>query len=137
VGKIARHFADEAQDMQAAFEEVEQAWGTNDMWIGLMNSAVVGFAERPGGGQLIFVALLDKSLTVEGTSSDGNDYSPNRELLLTLSGGTPYERGYKLTSPYPAALVAFEKKLLALREIRIKEIEISDRVKEEARSRIP
>lgn len=107
---------------ELAEESLEQSVVNNqetEVWIALFKDAVIMMSEKTGGAKCEVASLINDKLTLEGMSPDEEgDYSNNRELLLTLApdrGRPPMK--LKVTSPYPAALIVFEKKLLQNLEI--------------------
>ena len=115
---ISESFDSENDSLDAAFEAIEKATNQTEMWLGLLNTAVVGFAEGKLGAEAKFVARIDERLKLEGRNTDGSDdeYSNERELYLTVIGNDLMPRKFRIDSPHPAALVAFEKKFFALQE---------------------
>ena len=119
-GKIERLYsAENAQDaIEAAIEQNKEA----EVWIGLFRDAIVMMSEQPGGAKLEFGHLLNDKVSVEGKSpSDGGDYASDKELIFSytedklgddfLESANKRTKQIKLTSKYPAALIAFEKKI--------------------------
>lgn len=110
-GKLEEIF--ENEKLQEALEAMVANTKEAEVWVTLFGDAVTMISERYGGADLKFAALLDDKLQVSSRSSDGRDYSSEKELILTVSNKRGEDRRYKLTSQFPAALVVFEKKLLA------------------------
>lgn len=116
---VTEELNDSQNAINEAIQAIEKANERSLMWISLLNSAVVAFFEAPQGARLEFVSLINEQVKIEGRNLDESDgdYSANRELLLTIYADSPKERKYRITSPYPAALVVFEKRLIQLKEL--------------------
>ncbi len=116
---IKEEYQSENDSLDAAFSMLERANNDAAMWIGLLSSAIVGFAEGRGGAEARFVAKIDDKVKLVGENSDGseNEYSANRQLKLSVTTAEGKVRDFRITSPHPAALVAFEKKFLGLQKL--------------------
>lgn len=114
--EINEEFDSENESLDAAFSAIESANKDAAMWVGLLNTALVGFAEGKHGAEARFVTKIDDKVVLEGKNTDGseNDYSGNRELHLTVTMPDFKTRKFKIDSPHPAALVTFEKKFLSI-----------------------
>ncbi|MDZ4784760.1 MAG: hypothetical protein SGJ02_01660 [bacterium] len=100
-------------DVAEALQSIEFQNRNNVAWIGLLSDAIVAFSESRQGGVLEFVSIADKRIEVEGQNSDGSrdDYSNSREVFLTITKPFGGKSKFKISSEYPVALNAFEKKL--------------------------
>jgi hypothetical protein len=109
-GKLEQVFDEGA--MQEALEALIQNNKEAQVWVALFGDSVVMMEERLGGAEARYAQLIDSKLSLESHALDGKgDYSSNKELIFKTSPkGKPSEK-FRLTSPYPAALVVFEKKL--------------------------
>ncbi len=76
-------------------------------------------SEKKGGASCEFAALINDKLSVSAVGGEeGNDYSSDKEIIITLAPDKNRgPRKVKLTSRYPAALVVFEKKLAKALEV--------------------
>lgn len=115
-GKVERVFEGEEGALLALEAAIESNLQT-DVWIALFTDALIMMSERPGGASLEFAHLVNESLQVEGLSPSGQgEYSSDREVKLSYTDRrSARELKFKVVSKYPASMVVFEKKLLALR----------------------
>lgn len=120
-GRLEEQFTEEQLEeaLEASIENLNDA----SVWVALFSDAVVVMSEAPGGAELRMAHKLDSELKVEGRSLDNKgDYSNTREVWLSYQDRKA-ERRFKITSKYPAALIVFEKKLLAYQNEEIKRIQ--------------
>ena len=117
-GEMERLINDDNKNVEIALQAVEAANKKTEVWLALLNSAVVAFSEGVIGGELEFISLIEESLQVQSSAgeSSGGEYRSDHELILTTKAGTDNERRYRFSSKHPAALIVLEKQLLALRE---------------------
>lgn len=93
-------------------KEMEEGVRSTATWIALLPGAVVGFREGRDGATLEFVSAIDKRMLVNGESPDSEtEYANDRTVFLTMKKSLTEDVTFKLTSDYPAALVAFEQSL--------------------------
>lgn len=111
----------EQEHLQEALEAMVNKTKEAEVWVSLFGDAVVMISEQLGGAQVKFSHLLDEKLEVTGHSSSGKEYASDKHLLFTVHDKMMGAKQFRLTSRYPAALVAFEKKMQKHREIAIKE----------------
>jgi hypothetical protein len=100
---------EEYQELEA---EVEDKRST-DVWIALFTETIVMISEQPGGARLEFAHTLDEKLTYEATGFD-RSLDQQRAVLLAIVGRDGRTYRYRVTSRYPAALLAFERQIRAL-----------------------
>ena len=110
-GKVERVF--EANDAMAALEAAVENTKESLVWVALFTDAVVLMSEKPGGASLEFAHPINERLTMKSESRDGER---GYQALQSVEIGAPdrkmkKEQRFKITSPYPAALVVFERKL--------------------------
>lgn len=105
----------ENDQIQEALEAAIDNTKESEVWITLFGDAVTMIAERYGGAELKFAALIDDKLEVVSASPSGSDYANDKELHITVRRREDNEKRFRLTSRYPAALIVFEKKLKKLR----------------------
>jgi hypothetical protein len=96
------------------------------MWVALLTDSIVVMAEDSGGASLALGHLLDKNIEIKGEGT--SEYSNDRTVKIILKDPRNAERTFTLTSPYPAALIAFEKKSQALQKICIAKREEEERI---------
>jgi hypothetical protein len=116
-GKIEQIFAEGA--IQEALEAMIDNTKEAQVWVALFGDSIVLLEENIGGAEARFAQLIDERLSIESRALDNKgDYSSNKEIILkaTNRSRTAVDT-FRLTSPYPAALIVFEKKLAQLREI--------------------
>lgn len=83
------------------------------VWVSLFSDCVIMMSERYGGAEQELGYLLNDRVKFEGRSPAGEgDYSSNREIYISCQDRVKGDRRYRLTSPFPAALVVFEKKAI-------------------------
>ncbi len=82
-----------------------------EVWIALFEDIIVMMSEQPGGASLEFTHPVSPRLSM--TPNQDGGYA-NRELILSYTDRADNSFRYKLTSPFPAALVVFEKQFKAL-----------------------
>ncbi|NMC64097.1 MAG: hypothetical protein GYA55_13115 [SAR324 cluster bacterium] len=83
------------------------------VWVALFPDTVIMMSERYGGAELEFGYILNDKVKIEGKSPVGEgDYSNQRELYFYCQDKLKENHIYRLTSPFPAALIVFEKKAL-------------------------
>lgn len=104
------------QKVNDAFIALEEASTKTLLWISLLDSAVIVISEGRGGAHLDFGHLIDETLIIEGRSDDGKEYSNFREVVLSSQLPKFKGRKYVISSIYPVALNAFERKLQDLRK---------------------
>lgn len=100
--------------LEQAIAAMEKATGQATMWIGLAEQAVIAMLEGPGGARLVFGALIDDTIKIESSSDDGKEYSQTKVVYITKPTKFGGSVRYKFESRYPAAINAFEKKLLMI-----------------------
>lgn len=88
----------------------------NEVWISLFEDAIVVMEEHPGGARLRFGRLLEEELSITSPQTGEDDYTTDKEVFLTYTSKTQEEKRVRLTSPFPAALVVFEKQALIFQE---------------------
>lgn len=97
------------EELEAQIADHKEA----EVWIALFSDCVIMMSERPGGAELAFGYMLTDKMKIEGRSPDGEgEYSSHRAIYFTCLDKLKEERHYILTSPFPAALVVFEKQTL-------------------------
>lgn len=88
-----------------------------DVWIVVFADVVVMLEERRGGARVAFISLLDENLNISSDSPDGEEYSRNKAILLSLHiKSSDSQIRYRVTSKYPGALIVCEKKMLELKK---------------------
>jgi hypothetical protein len=112
-GKVMELREGETPDLSEAIDSIEKNNREAIAWIGLLRDSIVAFKEGPGGGTLQFVSITDRRLEVSGKNSDNSkaEYSSKREVFIKFTKGFGKSASYRITSEYPVALNAFEKKL--------------------------
>lgn len=115
------YLSEEAEDekIRDALSAIESSSRKVEFWIALLDSAVVVVSEGAGGARLNFGCVIDENLAVDGISLDDKEYSNSREVLLKIDSPKYAGRIYKLSSDYPVALNAFERKLLELQHYHV------------------
>ncbi len=113
-GELVEDHENEA--LNRVIKEIDKGASDAAQWITLFSDAVVIMSEGRGGARLELAHLLDDKLKVEAEVPAGEkEYSSRRTLHFSFpERGTNKLRRFKLTSKHPAALIAFEKKLLQL-----------------------
>jgi hypothetical protein len=110
-GKLERIFGleDQMQALEAAVEDTKEA----QVWVALFTDAVVLMSEGPGGAHLEFAHPINDRLQMKSDNEGGGSgYQTLRAVELIAPGKKPGTgSNLKITSPYPAALVVFERKL--------------------------
>ncbi len=82
-----------------------------DVWIALFPDTVVMISERQGGAKLEFAQILGERLEVV---AEGFDEAGGKRLIRLIVDNRKGDRhGWVLTSPFPAALLVFERKIKA------------------------
>lgn len=105
----------ESEDVTGALEAAIANTKEAEVWIALFGDSVIMISERPGGARCEFGHQINTRLQLEGRSlSDQGEYASDRELILTSTDRFSGKKStVRVTSPYPAALVVFEKRLAA------------------------
>jgi hypothetical protein len=118
-GKIEQIFPESA--VQEALEAMIDNTNEAQVWVALFGDSLVLLQENIGGAEARFAQLIDDKLSVESRALDNKgDYSSNKEIILKASNRARTKVDtFRLTSPYPAALIVFEKKLAQIRELQI------------------
>lgn len=98
-----------------AFELYTQYYGENfrniPVWIALFPDSVIVISEQVGGANLEFGHVINARFSMRSEAPDGREYSPHLEVLLEYDDRNYGKHLVRLTSQYPAAINAFEKKL--------------------------
>lgn len=118
-GKLERVY--EQDHLQEALEAIASKTKEAEVWITLFGDAVVMIGERAGGADLKFAHVLDDKLSLQSHSPTGKEYASDKELLFTVTDKLLGDSKFRLTSRYPAALMAFEKKVHIHKE-RVKQL---------------
>ena len=116
-GKIEQIFPESA--VQEALEAMIDNTNEAQVWVALFGDSLVLLQESIGGAEARFAQLIDDKLSIESRSLDNRgDYSSHKEIILKATNRARTKTDtFRLTSPYPAALIVFEKKLAQLREL--------------------
>lgn len=119
------HRADDIYDQ--ASEEGE----TEDVWVALFGDALVIMAGGRSGAEVRLARLIDDRLQVSAVSPPREkEYSSRREITISYrENRTKTLKSFCLRSRYPAALMVFEKYLLA-------EIEAFEKAKAELQAQL-
>lgn len=128
-GNIRENFDktdDQISDALEAMEALETSNRPDAMWVALLTDSIVVMAEDAGGAVLALGHLLDKNIEIKGEGTA--EYSNDRTVKIILKDQRNNERTFTLTSPYPAALIAFEKRSQALQKICIAKREEEERM---------
>ena len=106
-GKLEEIFEDEQENIQAKIDgrQVKQ------VWVALFQDSFVMMTERIGGAELRFGHIINEKFTFKTNEEDVGDYSSQKELEFVSNARDWVGHTFKLTSPHPAALIAFEKAL--------------------------
>ena len=120
-GTMEEEFDEE--HIEDSLEAKAQGQVSCPVWVGLFRDSIVMMSERVGGGELKFGQLLtERNLLIEGISPSGDsDYSNDRLIRFTFADRKGTKRYVKLTSKFPGALIVFEKKMAALRQLALTE----------------
>lgn len=98
-----------------AFELYTQHYGDEfrdiPVWIALFPDSVVIISEQIGGANLEFGHVINARFKMRSDSPDGKSYSQELSVFLEYDDRNYGKHLVKLTSRYPAAINAFEKKL--------------------------
>ena len=97
--------------VQEAMEAIIANNAKARVWISLFGDAFTMIAEKYGGAELKLAHLIDDRLTIYSETASGKDYDSNRALIIKAKSKEGDEKTFKISSPYPAALVVFEKKI--------------------------
>ncbi len=127
-GELRENFdktSDEISDALEAMEALDTQTQATSMWVALLTDSIVVMTEGLGGANLAMGHLLDKFIEITG---EGPEYSSERQVKLILRDPRQSERTFTLSSAYPAALIAFEKKSQALQKIFIAKREEEERI---------
>lgn len=123
-GKLERIFSDDnPQDaLEAAIAKNLEA----EVWIALFPDTIVMISEARGGAKLEFGYPINEKLQMRSESESGQDYTNNKEIYLgypttklsdvLIGKSDEHYVNFKLTSPYPAALLVFEKRIEQYRQ---------------------
>lgn len=128
-GAIRENFDKTNDDISEALDAMEALETVNrgsSMWVALLSDSIVVMAEDAGGASLALGHLLDKSIEIKGEGT--SEYSNDRSVKIILKDAKGSERTFTLTSDYPAALIAFEKRSQALQKICIAKREEEERM---------
>lgn len=116
-GSIRRQF-----ELDEKNEELAHSLDHADLtqvWVVLFADSLVIIRETAKGASMVFGHLINDELQLKGQSPEGeSEYSSRRELSIMATDQT--NASWFLTSKYPAALVAFEKRFIQ-QEIQINE----------------
>jgi len=102
---------DNPEDVEAQVESAIAGVKETEVWIALFKDAVVLMQEQPGGAQARFAQPITTKLDVAVENGSEGDYGPDKAILLGYSHKLLGNRRVKVTSPYPGAMVVFEKTL--------------------------
>jgi hypothetical protein len=100
-------YEDELEAISRMNEEAE-------VWITLLNDAVVVMTEGYGGAQLRFAQLINDKMVIE--TSTPKDYAKTKELQVAFKDKDGHLRRYRLSSQCQAALVVFERRFSRIKE---------------------
>ena len=108
-GSISRQFEQDEKNEELA-HSLDHA-DLTQVWVVLFTDSLVIIKETAKGASMVFGHLINEDLQLKGQSPDGeSEYSTKRELSIKASDQN--NACWLLTSKYPAALVAFEKRFL-------------------------
>jgi hypothetical protein len=108
-----------ADEIEEELNSIIESNRNTEVWIALLNDSVVMMSESTGGATLVLSHLINDRIEIE--SRTPRDYAQTRELMLSVNGRDDMHKRFKITSPFPAALVVFERKFAAQKVLLAKE----------------
>lgn len=97
-----------SEEVQEALEAQIQNRSRVSVWVALFPDTIVMMSERAGGAKLEFAQTIGDKMEISARGFD-DDGEPRRVVLL-VEGRKGEKYTWNLTSPYPAALLVFERK---------------------------
>ncbi len=100
--------------VEEAIHDIEHSSRPSDMWVVLLTDTFVVMSEAPGGAKLEFGCQLNEQLKL-----DPMDESDSRSRTLRFSWHDTFRDftyRFELHSRFPAAMVVFEKRILAAQQ---------------------